>query len=475
MLCIGHFDAYTARTLSCHLRSLTAGKDDDVGLACDSKCLGTHSSIAAVVAHLTSEHGGISLCLGVVHQVAALGIEYLCLVAHSTLQTLYHGAVAFAGGSYAPRAWHVGTGVGQRSDECNLALTLQGKDVAFVLQEYKALASNSACLTAILFGVDLLGIACGVAVAVGIFKQSKLVLRFKDAATSLVDISLCGASLLEALGQCAYQAVAHHVHVQSCMQCQGTHLLQVAHAVGNHFVDAGVVAHYEAVEAPLLAQHVGQKPAVTCCRYTVDDVEAGHITAGTCIAGCLVGWKIFVVHAPKAHVHGVVVTSCFGCTIEGKVLYAGHHGVGACEVTLLIAAHHCLGNTASEEGILTIAFRDTSPACIVADVNHWAERPADAVGCGFLGSNLCRTLDGFHIPGARKAQRNGEDGLIAMDYVHAEDQGYAEAAFFDGNALQFCYAACTFQVEESANASCTDVADSAGPVSLRGSSCPSGR
>ena len=115
-----------------------------------------------------------------------------------------------------------------------------------------------------------------------------------------------------------------------------------------------------------------------------------------------------------------------------------------------------------------VALGDSAPAGIVTDIDHRTERPADAVGRGFLRGNLRRTLDGLHVPGAGESQRNGEHGFVAMDDVHAEDEGDAETTFLDSNALQFSHATCALQVEEAAHTTCTDVL---GHVARLGGTC----
>ena len=49
----------------------------------------------------------------------------------------------------------------------------------------------------------------------------------------------------------------------------------------------------------------------------------------------------------------------------------------------------------------------------------------------------CRTLDRLHVPGTGQGQRDGKDGLIAVDHVHPEQQRNAEAAFLHRDFLDF--------------------------------------
>ena len=57
------------------------------------------------------------------------------------------------------------------------------------------------------------------------------------------------------------------------VNCVGGNCLQVADAMFCHLGYAGKVGHYKAVEAPLLAEHIGHQPFVGCGRYAVYLVE----------------------------------------------------------------------------------------------------------------------------------------------------------------------------------------------------------
>ena len=189
--------------------------------------------------------------------------------------------------------------------------------------------------------------------------------------------------------------------------------------MSNHFEDAGVVANDESVEAPLVAEHVGEQPAVAGCGNTVDDVERSHNALRTGFDGSLIGGEIVVIHTPMTHVDRVVVATCFRSSVEGEVFYAGENFVIVFEITL-ITANHSFSDASAQIRVFAVAFGNTSPTSVVAHVEHRAECPVDAVGATFACCYTCRQFYGFHIPRARKCQRYGEYCLVAVNYVHTE-------------------------------------------------------
>ena len=107
-----------------------------------------------------------------------------------------------------------------------------------------------------------------------------------------------------------------------------------------HLVDRGVVSDHHAVEAPLIAEQVGDEPFVGCGGNAVDKVERCHYRKCAFIHGGLVGGEVFIVHALAAHIHSVVVAAGLRRTVERKMFHAGSQLVVAGQVAL-IAADHC--------------------------------------------------------------------------------------------------------------------------------------
>ena len=306
-----------------------------------------------------------------------------------------------------------------------------------------------------LFGED---VACGtlrVAVFVGIVKESQLVLGFEDAAAGRVEGLHAYLARHDGLFERAHKSFAHHIHIYPGIEGTGGNCLQGADAMFCHLGYAGKVGHYKAVEAPLLAKHIGHQPFVGCGRYAVYLVERRHYTAHTCLYGGLIGVHIFVEHAVAAHVYRVVVAARFACPVEGEVLDAGKDFIVALElvgeVGSLITVYHRFGNCSAKERVFATAFADTSPTRVAADVHHRTECPGDAVGTGFDGGNTCGFPNGCHIPGAGKSQRDGEDGFVTVYHIHAEEQGNAQTGVFHCQLLHVAYLVHSFQVEKSAD------------------------
>ena len=166
----------------------------------------------------------------------------------------------------------------------------------------------------------------------------------------------------------------------------------------DHLADGGVVGHDKAVKSPAVTQHLGQEPMVARSRDVVDDVERCHVAASTGIHTGFVGREIFVEHAHAAHIHRVVVTSCLGSAIQGKVLDTCHHGRFVGQVSALVALNHGTADGGTQEGVLAVAFTHAAPAWLAANINHGTESPADAVGCRLDGGNAGRVADGVHVP-----------------------------------------------------------------------------
>ena len=304
------------------------------------------------------------------------------------------------------------------------------------------------------FVEHILGRTLQVAVLIRVVKQAELILCLQDAAAGAVDVLHAEFAFVERLLQRAYKTVTHHIHIHTCLEGTRRDGLQVTDAVGHHFGNAGVVSHHETVKPPLRAQHVGHQPFVGRGRYAVHFVERCHEAAGSGLCGCLIGIKVFIEHAVTAHVHRVVVTAGIGCAVKGKVLHASHYLVIALQlgtlVSSLVATHHGLGNGASQEWVFTVAFAGTSPTRVAANVHHRAEGPANAVGTGLGGRNARRLLHGFHVPAAGQAQGDGEHRLIAVNHIHAEQQGDAQTGIFHGKFLYVADAVHAFQVEQAA-------------------------
>ena len=211
---------------------------------------------AAVARNIAPEHRGIALLLLVADHVAALGIDDLHPFTGHLPQPFDERQRLRKVGSDAPRAGHVRARSGQRADHGDRSLAPERQHVAFVFQQYEALARDTARLGAVCGRIDLRGGALRIAVTVGIVEKSQLEFRFEHQAARAVDIGQRDTPLFERLLQGSQITLAHHVHVDTRLDGARRHLFQIAQTVRDHLVDARVVRDDEALEAPLLAQTV---------------------------------------------------------------------------------------------------------------------------------------------------------------------------------------------------------------------------
>ena len=130
----------------------------------------------------------------------------------------------------------------------------------------------------------------------------------------------------------------------------------------------------------------------------------------------------------------MVVAAALGRAVAGKVLHT-RHNVGVRREIALIATHQRFGNARAQERVFAGTFSHTTPAGIVADVDHRAIGPAHAVAAGFARRNACRLFNGWDVPRAGQCQRNRKGGLVAVNHIEAENQWNFQAALLYGNLL----------------------------------------
>ena len=289
--------------------------------------------------------------------------------------------------------------------------------------------------------------AGGISVAVGVLKEAEAPFGLQHAPAGPVDPGHQAVRKAD-------EQLRTHIHIRAGFEGALRILRCRPDAVTPHLADAGVVAHHKALKAPLAAQHLVQQPAVGRGGHAVHDVERRHHAAGALFHGGFVGREVLVVHPQSAHIHRVVVASALGGAVECKVLHAGQDGVRA----LLIAAHHGAGDEGAQIGVFSGAFGLSAPAGIQGDVHHRREGPGHAAGRSFRRSDARRLLDGFQVPCGGHAEGDGEDGLVAVNDVHAHQQGDAQARLFHRQTLHFEDFLCALDVEERARFALADEA-----------------
>ena len=388
-----------------------------------------------------------TLCAVVVEHVAALTRDHAHLALEPTLESLAQSFVFRRILTEGPRAGHIAARVGQRSDQRQRPFSFQRQQTAFVPEQHETLGRDAAADVAVLAAVHLPFDAGGISVAVGVLEEAEPPFGLQHAPAGPVDPGH------QAVRKADEQLRAH-IHIRAGFEGALRILRCRPDAVTLHLADAGVVAHHKAFEVPLAAQHLVEQPAVGGRGHAVHDVERRHHAAGAFFHGGFVGREILVVHPQSAHIHRVVVASALGGAVECEVFHTGQDGVRA----LLIAAHHGACHEGAQIGVFTGAFGLSAPAGIQGDVHHRREGPGHTAGRSFRRSDARRLLNGFQVPRGGHAERDGEDGLVAVDDVHAHQQGDAQTRLLHRHALHFDDFLCALDVEKRARFALADEA-----------------
>ena len=365
-------------------------------------------------------------------------IKHFCLACNAFLHGLQQGGIGILCWSYdAPRTEQTVGCIGVGTDEGYLALLLQREDAAVVLEEDERLGSKVACLLSVLWGEDVLCLllVAHVAMLVRVFEEAETILCFEHTATGRVDVLLGEKAFTHSRFTVIQEGLRAHIHVGAGLEGFHAVLLLLAEAPRLHFVDAGIVCHDEALEAPFLPEHIVEEPGIGGGVESIDDVEAGHHTAHAGLDRCLVGREVLVEHTQMTHIYGVVVASCLGCAIEGVVLQASHDVLPLLEVAL-IATHQCRSHKASQVRVLACAFHDTTPSGVESYVNHGTIGPRYAVGRTFFCGDAGTFLDGRDVPRAGLSKWDGEDGPVAVDDIETDQEGNTQTALLHGHFLQ---------------------------------------
>jgi hypothetical protein len=230
---------------------------------------------------------------------------------------------------------------------------------------------------------------------------------------------------------------ADHLHVHAGVEGESAGVGPVGgEAVEDQFLNAGVVADDEPVEAPLALEDVGQRVPVAVGRDAADGVEGGHDGGHPGVQGCLEGREVVVAQVGLGGVHGVVVTAAFGASVGDEVLGTGREPVVGVQVgaVALVAAGLGRGEGRREVGVFAAALRDAAPARLVGDVHHRGECPAHPVGARLRGRDLGVRAGHRRVEAGCLGERDGERGPEAVDDVQAEQQRDAQPRFLDGEA-----------------------------------------
>src|SRR4051794_8398304 len=108
----------------------------------------------------------------------------------------------------------------------------------------------------------------------------------------------------------------------------------------HHFTHCCIVRYHKTLKTPLPAQYISKQPFVCSSRYTINLIERTHNTANTCFYSSFVRGQVIFVHLYPAHIHRIVVSACFGSSIQGKMFYTSHQVCSTIIVFPLVASHH---------------------------------------------------------------------------------------------------------------------------------------
>ena len=229
---------------------------------------------------------------------------------------------------------------------------------------------------------------------------------------------------------------ALHLHVHAGRDRLHGHVGQVLRvAVADHLGHRVPVAHDEALEAPLVAQHLAQQEPAARGGNAVDLVERGHHRRDAGVHRGLEGRQVDVAQQALRDPRGVVVAAALRRAVARVVLRAGGDAVRRAVVVALEAADHRRGQHGREVRVLAEALGDPAPARVARDVHHRRERPVEAGRGRLLGGDGRAVRHQLRVPRRGLGERDREDRAVAVDHVAAHQQRDAEPALLDRDAL----------------------------------------
>ena len=196
------------------------------------------------------------------------------------------------------------------------------------------------------------------------------------------------------------------------------------------------VAHDEALEAPRVAQHLGEQPAAARRRNPVEVHVGGHHVAGAGVDRRLERREVHVPELGVGEVDLVVVAPTERGAVAGEVLRTGDDAVRRTQLVALEAAHLGDGHGGAEVRVFAGALDDPTPTWIAGDVDHRRERPMDADRTRLTGGDRLATLDRLGIPRRRHRDRHRKDRAQPVDDVETEQHRDAETVAFDREPLE---------------------------------------
>ncbi len=279
----------------------------------------------------------------------------------------------------------------------------------------------------------------GLDVDIGVFEQPGVELELENTAHRLVDLRLANPALADQLGQQRIGLRVGGLEVDGRVERADRRVAEIVEQLvpRHQLADREIVAEHHALEAPFLAQHVVEQPAIGMARDAVDLVVRGHHRHHRQLGhGALERREEDFAQRAFGDGGGADIGAALGLAVPGHVLerhidlVLGERQRGALE-----AADRCEAHLADQIGVLAIGLLDPAPARIARDVDHRGEREVRAACAHLARGDREDLLLKLGIPRAgerdrlREAGRAGGDITVQRLLVH--DQGDAEPGLLD--------------------------------------------
>ena len=292
---------------------------------------------------------------------------------------------------------------------------LQGQQVLVVLEQHRAAAGRLARQFDRIRGRGQ-GLGPG-RVRVRVLEQPGVELQLQDAAHAGVDLLDRDPFFAHQVGQREVAQRVRGLDVDAGLdRLQRRLLVAGGQAVArDQFLDPHVVRHRGALEAPLLAQDVGQEPAAGVRRQAVDLVIRGHHGRNLRFLDDLLERREEILaQSALADVGRTDVGAALGLAVAGHVLEGRMHLVCRQRQGLAREADHGrLAHHAAQVRVFAIGFLDAAPARIARHVDHRRQRQVGAA-CTHLARRDREHL-GHHgrVEARGQADRLREAGRLA--------------------------------------------------------------
>ncbi len=228
-----------------------------------------------------------------------------------------------------------------------------------------------------------------------------------------------------------------HLHVDPGRQrAHAGVLVARCELVRQQIVRGARVGHDKAREAPGVAEHVGQQPAVARRGRAVEAHIRAHDVASARVDGSLERLEIDVPQFAVGQVDLIIVSPAQRGAIASEMLGAGDDVARTAEIGALEAANLRGSHRGPEIGILAGTFDNAAPTRIARDVDHRRERPMQADSTRLGRGDRLAILGDLGVPTRSDGNRHGHDRAQPVDHVKAEQERDLEAGLLDRDMLQ---------------------------------------